>query len=53
LSDDNDDRTATLRRLVAMGIGRARRSIAIGYKAAERPNILSYLDPDTFDLINL
>jgi len=40
-----------LRRLLAMGIGRARRSVTLGYKPGEESTLISLLDPATYDRI--
>ena len=45
---NDDDRLTTLRRLLAMGIGRARKSVMLGYKPDEASVLISYLDPNTF-----
>jgi superfamily I DNA/RNA helicase len=52
--DGSDDATLDrLRRLLAMGIGRARRSVMIGYKFGEQSTLISLLDPATYELIKL
>jgi superfamily I DNA/RNA helicase len=51
--DEDDDRLTRLRRLMAMGIGRARKSVLIGYKPSEEPMLVKYMKPSTFDLVNL
>jgi len=51
--DEGDDRLPRLRRLMAMGIGRARQSVIIGYKPMEEPMLVRYMKPGTFDLVNL
>lgn len=51
--DEGDDRLTRLRRLMAMGIGRARKSVIIGFKPSEEPMLVKYMKPDTFDLVNL
>ena len=48
--DDGDGALESLRRLVAMGIGRARQTVALGYKPGEQSTIVDLLDPDTYDL---
>lgn len=42
-----------LRRLVAMAIGRAHKSVVLGYKVSDPPSLLSLLDPATFDEVDL
>lgn len=51
--EDDDDRLITLRRLLAMGIGRARMSVVIGYKSEEVSKLISYIDPSTYKAIDL
>lgn len=50
---DDDDRLTMLRRLLAMGVGRARRSVILGYKPSEASALISYLDPTTFQEVEL
>jgi hypothetical protein len=52
-SDDDDDRLTRLRRLLAMGIGRARQSIIIGYKPTDEPMLVKYMQPATYTLVDL
>jgi superfamily I DNA/RNA helicase len=47
--DDEDDQLIRLRRLVAMGIGRARRSVVLGYKLSDVSRLIDFLDPATYD----
>lgn len=49
--EEDDDRLSRLRRLVAMGIGRARLSVILGYKPAEASKLIEYLDPETYDIV--
>ena len=49
--EDDDDRLARLRRLLAMGIGRARLSVILGYKPAEASKLIEYLDPETYEIV--
>jgi len=49
----DDDRLITLRRLLAMGIGRARKSVILGYKPSEASKLIDYLAAGTFTGINL
>lgn len=51
--EDDDDRLITLRRLLAMGIGRARMSVVIGYKPEEASKLISYIDPSTCKAVDL
>lgn len=52
-ADPRDSLLDNLRRLVAMGIGRARTSVVLGYKADEASTIIRHLDPATFEAITL
>lgn len=46
--DGNDDKLDMLRRLVAMGIGRARKNVILGYKPDSASRLISYLSSDTY-----
>ena len=47
---DGDGALDALRRLVAMGVGRARKTVALGYKPTDRSTVIDFLDPETYDL---
>lgn len=47
--EDDDDKLIRLRRLLAMGVGRARNSVIIGYKDDDASRLVEYLDPATYD----
>jgi DNA helicase IV len=49
----DDDRLITLRRLLAMGIGRARKSVILGYKRGEASKLIDYMAPGSFIGIDL
>jgi superfamily I DNA/RNA helicase len=51
--EENDTQMANHRRLVAMAIGRARKTVALTYKPGEESRIVDLLDPDTFDAVDL
>jgi DNA helicase IV len=51
--EEDDDTLLTLRRLLAMGIGRARESVIIGYKPSEASRLIAYLGSDTYKAIDL
>lgn len=51
--DDDDDKLLTLRRLLAMAIGRARESVILGYKPGEASDLFKYIDDDTYDGVDL
>lgn len=50
---EDDDGLQTLRRLLAMGIGRARTSVIIGYKPSEASELTTYMDPETYKAVDL
>jgi superfamily I DNA/RNA helicase len=52
-SEIGDTQQEELRRLLAMGIGRARLSVTIGYKPGEASALIDLLDPSTFKAISL
>ena len=52
-SEEGDGRLDELRRLVAMGIGRARKTVTLGYKPGERSRIFDFFDPETYDLVRM
>jgi superfamily I DNA/RNA helicase len=41
------------RRLLAMAVGRARKSVVLGYKPSDASALVEFLDPATFEAINL
>jgi DNA helicase IV len=49
----DDDRLITLRRLLAMGIGRARKSVILGYKPSEASKLIDYMAAGTFNGVDL
>jgi superfamily I DNA/RNA helicase len=51
--ENGDGTLDSLSRLVAMGIGRARRSVTIGYKPGEESTLISRLDPSTYDFVEV
>ena len=50
---EGDAQFDALRRLIAMGVGRARKSVIIGYKPDDPSEVLSLLKPDTYELVIL
>jgi UvrD-like helicase C-terminal domain len=40
-----------LRRMLAMAIGRARKSVMIGFKPGEESSLIQLLDPSTYELV--
>jgi superfamily I DNA/RNA helicase len=49
--EEGDVHLDALRRLIAMGVGRARKSVAIGFKPDDPSTVLSLLKPDTYELV--
>ena len=52
-ADDDDGTLDSLRRLVAMGIGRSRRTVMLGYKPGEESTLIGLLDRATYDLVEV
>ena len=42
--EEGDGTLESLRRLIAMGVGRARQTIMLGYKPGERSTVFDYID---------
>ncbi len=51
--EDGDGTLDSLRRLVAMGIGRARRTVMVGYKPGEQSTLIGLIDPATYDSLEV
>lgn len=51
--DANDALLDSQRRLLAMALGRARKSAIIGYKPSDASRLVGFLDPGTFSLVDL
>ena len=51
--EEGDGTLDSLRRLVAMGIGRARRTVTLGYKPGEESTLIDLIDPATYDLVKV
>ena len=51
--EDGDGQLDSLRRLVAMGIGRARKTVMLGYKPGEQSTLIEFLDPTIYDLVEV
>ncbi len=45
----DDDQLVTLRRLLAMAVARARKSVILGYKPSEASSLVAYFPADTFE----
>lgn len=52
-ADDDDGTLDSLRRLVAMGIGRARRTVMLGYKPGAESTLIGLLDQATYDFVGV
>lgn len=52
-AEDGDAQLDALRRLVAMGAGRARTSLMLGFKPSDPSTVLSFLKPATFRRVAL
>lgn len=52
-AEEGDDQLITLRKLLAMAIDRARRTVVVGYKPDDVSHLISYLDPNTYEEIDL
>ncbi len=52
-SDPNDDEWTKLRRLLAMGVTRAKTSVCLGYKMEERSDLMNLFEAGTFEEILL
>jgi DNA helicase IV len=48
--EEDDDQLATLRRLLAMAVARARKSVIIGYKEDEASTLVGYFEDSSFDV---
>lgn len=52
-SEDGDGTFESLRRLVAMGIGRARKTVMLGYKSGDRSHLFDVIDRSCYDHIRV
>ena len=51
--EDGDGTLDSLRRLVAMGIGRARHTVTVGYKPGEQSTLIGLIDRVTYDFLEV
>ena len=51
--EDGDGTLDSFRRLLAMGIGRARRTVTLGYKPGEQSTLIGLLDPAAYDVVEV
>lgn len=49
--EEGDGTLDNLRRLVAMGIGRAKKTVMLGYKPRDRSTVFDFIDPTTYDTV--
>lgn len=52
-TDQGDVTLEELRRLLAMAIGRAKKSVVVGYKPSEATVLVKFFKKDTFDLVKV
>lgn len=52
-AEEGDVHLDSLRRLIAMGVGRARTSVHIGFKPSDPSTVLGMLKPETYELVSL
>ena len=52
-NEDGDGTLDSLRRLTSMGIGRARKTVMLGYKPGERSTVFDSMDSETYDLVEV
>lgn len=50
---EDDDRLTRLRKLLAMGVTRARNSVILGYKAQDASRLVGYFQQNTFEAVKL
>ena len=51
--EDGDGTLDSLRRLIAMGVGRARKTVKLGYKPGGRSTVFRHIDPETYHLVEV
>ena len=52
-NEKGDGKLESLRRLVAMGIGRARNTVSLGYKPDDRSTLIDIIDPKAYRFVEL
>lgn len=50
---EDDDQLLTVKRLLSMAAGRARKSLVFGMKAGEEIDVLASIDPELYELVEL
>ena len=51
--EEGDGTLESLRRLIAMGAGRARRTVTLGYKLGERSTVFDYIHSSTYEEVKV
>ena len=51
--EDGDGTLDSLRRLIAMGVGRARKTVNLGYKPEEVSTVFDHINPETYRLVEI
>ena len=51
--EDGDGTLDSLRRLIAMGVGRARKTIMLGHGPEEHSSVFNHIDPETYSLVEV
>lgn len=51
--EEGDGTFDSLRRLIAMGVGRARKTVMLGYKLGERSTVFDIIDPETYNRVEV
>ncbi len=51
--EEDDDRLSMLRRLLAMGIGRAKKTVIVGYKPGAASKLIEFFDEGTYEEVEV
>ena len=51
--EEGDGTLDSIRRLIAMGIGRARRTVMLGYKKGERSSVFDFIQPSAYEEVQV
>ena len=52
-NEEGDGTLESLRRLIAMGVGRARKTVMLGYRPGEQSAVFNFVGPETYDLVEV
>ena len=52
-NEDGDGTLESIRRLIAMGVGRARKTVMLGYKPGEQSTVFDLIDSGTYDFVEV